>query len=230
MTQAMKEEQARRQLEYQDAVKGKSEDEILAINYFFNKQRKKGCLRKKNIPTVTDEQFDELVAKRAAEITSQSVLATLGLSLPPAWIIDPLKVCTPEFEDAEYIRMGTDGKARTSRITTSFLLYAKDIMYLYSRTVSLTDRHSSELSASIMYKDITSVALNTVNTEVRHDVIEAGGCLRKAKEVPVWIPGTTNSAEFTVPGKTYVVNVGGAKSVMTAAIAALREHIGKCKK
>lgn len=230
MTEEMKEEKERKQLEYEEAIKGKSDDEILAINYFFNTRKKKGCLRKKNIPAVTDEQFDELVSKRAGEVTSQGVLATLGLSTPPVWIIEPLKVCTPEFEDAEYIKMGDDGKARTSRITTSFLLYSQDVMYIYSRTVSLTDRHSNDLSASVMYKDITSVALNTINSEVRHDMLEPGGCMRKAKEKPVWIPGTTNNAIFTVPGKTYVVNVGGAKSVMTAAIAKLREHIIKQKK
>lgn len=224
MTEEMKEECERRKLEYAEAVKGKSEDEILVINYFMN------TMRKKNIPAVTDEQFDEIVSKRAGEVTSQGVLASLGLSAPPPWVIDPLKVCTPEFEDAEYIKMGADGKARTSRITTSFLLYSPEIMYIFSRTISLTDRHSTELSASIMYKDITSVALNTESSEVRHDVLEPGGCMRKAKMRSVWIPGTTNNVVITVPGKTYEVNVGGAKSVMTSAIAKLREHIAKCKR
>ncbi|MCI8413035.1 MAG: hypothetical protein HFE47_02920 [Clostridia bacterium] len=230
MTEEMKEEQARRQLAYEDAIKGKTDEEILAVNYFFNKQTKKGCVRKHDIPAVTDEQFDELVSKRANEITSQGVLAAMGLTTPPVWIIDPLKVCTPEFEDAEYVRMGADDKARTSRITTTFLLYAQDIMYIYTRTVSLTDRFCDETSASILYKDITSVSLNTVTTEVRHDVLEAGGCMRKAKEIPVWIPGTTNTVSFTVPGKTYTVNVGGAKAVMTAAVANLRAKIAESKK
>lgn len=227
MTEELKEEQERRQLAYEDAIKGKTDEEVLAINYFFNTQKKKGCLTKKKVPLVTDEQFDELVSKRAAEITSQGVLAALGLNTPPGWIIDPLKVCTPEFDGAEYVRMGADDKARTSRITTTFLLYATDMLYIYSRTVSLTDRYANELSASIMYKDITSVALNSLTTEVRHDVIEPG---RKAKEIPVWIPGTTNKVIFTVSGTTYEVNVGGAKAVMTAAVANLRAKIAESKK
>lgn len=226
MNEEYKEQQELRKLAYEEAVKGKSDEEILAVNYFFNTQKKKGCLSKKKIPMVTDEQFDELVSKRAGEITSQGVLAALGLSTPPAWIIDPLKVCTPEFDDAEYVKMGADDKARTSRITTTFLLYSTDTMYIYSRTVSLTDRYSNELSVSIMYKDIASVAMNSVTTEVRHDVIDAK---KKAKEVPVWIPGTTNNVIFTVAGKSYEVNVGGAKAVMTAAIAQLRAKIAESK-
>ena len=230
MNQELKEEQRNRQLAYADAVKGKSEDEILALNYFFNTQKKKGCVKKYKIPLVTDAQFDELVSKRAGEITSQGVLAALGLSTPPTWIIEPLKVCTPEFEDAEYIKMGADEKARTSRSTTTFLLYAPDTMYIYARTMSLTDRYSNEISASMLYKDITSVALHSVTTETRHDVLEPGGCMRKAKELPVWVPGTTNKVIFTVSGKSYDVNVGGAKAVMTSAVAKLRAKIAESKK
>ena len=33
MTEEMKEEQARRQLAYEDAIKGKTDEEILAVNY-----------------------------------------------------------------------------------------------------------------------------------------------------------------------------------------------------
>lgn len=217
MTAEEKEERQLREQSYDTALIGKSEDELLAVNYFY-----KGI--KKKMPVVSDEQFDELVSRRASEITSQGVLAALGLSAPPAWIIDPLKVCTPEFDDAEYVRMGADDKTRTSRITTTFLLYASDVMYIYSRTLSLTDRYTRELTASLLYKDITSVALRSVITEELH-TDETG---KKPKQV--WVPGTVNHAIFTVPGQTYEVNVGGAKTVMTAAIARLRAKIAESKR
>lgn len=226
MTEEMKEEQEYCRLAYEDAIKGKSEEELTAIDYFFHKTQKKGPYKKKEIP---DEAFDEIVGRRANEITSQGVLAALGLTTPPVWVIDPLKVCTPEFEDAEYVRMGADEKVRSSRITTTFLLYAQELLYIYSRTVSLTDRYNNELTVSILYKDITSVALNTVTTEIRRDIGETGKHAKKAPERPVWIPGTTNNVVFTVPGKSYTVNVGGAKTVMTAAIANLRAKIVESK-
>lgn len=224
------EEQQKRQLAYTEAIKGKTDEEIVAINYFFNAFKKQGCLKKKTVTLVSDAQYDELVSRRAAEITNQGVLAALGLEASQQWFIEPLKVCTPEFADAEYMKMGADEKPRTSRVTTTFLLFGQDTMYIYYRTTSLTDRYSNEWSASIMYKDITSIAFNTVTTESRHDLIEQGGCLKHAKEIPVWVPGTINNAVFTVPGKTYEVNVGSAKSVMTATIAKLREKIAACKK
>ncbi len=228
MNKEYKEEQELRKQAYVEAVKGKTDDEILALNYFFNTQKKKGCLRMGKIPLVSDKQFDDLVSKRAGEITSQGVLAALGLTTPPNWIIEPLKVCTPEFTDAEYVRMGADDKARTSRITTTFLLYSTDMMYIYSRTMSLTDRYNNELSVSMMYKDITSVALNSSTTETIHDLRLDSG--KKGKEAPVWIPSTVNNVIFTVSGKSYEVNVGGAKTVMTAAIASLRAKIAESKK
>ena len=226
----MQREEKRQKLEYAENLKGKTEDEKLAVSYFYNILKSKGYWSKnKIVPMVTDAQYDELVSKRAEEITSQSVLAALGLSSPPPWIMDPFKVCTPEFQDAEYVKMGADLKARSSRISTTFIFYASTVMYVYSRTVSLTDHYCREFATSIMYKDISSVSLTTETHEARHDVIEPGGCFRKAKEVSVWIPGTTNKIEFTIPGKTIEVNVGGAKTVMTSEIANLRSIIAKCK-
>ena len=66
MNQELKEEQRNRQLAYADAVKGKSEDEILALNYFFNTQKKKGCVKKYKIPLVTDAQLLSLIRTVAA--------------------------------------------------------------------------------------------------------------------------------------------------------------------
>ena len=226
---AIKAEETRKKNAYDDAVRGKSENELLAINYFYNKQNVKGCIKKKSVPMVTDEQYDALVNKQAALVTSQEVLDVLGLETPPQWIIDPLKVCTPEFNDAEYMRMGADGNARSSRITTTFLLYSKDIMYLYSRTTSLTDRQSYELSAGIMYRDITSVALKSENYDARYDMTDKGGCFKKSRRLSVWVPGSTHNVVITVPGKTYEINVGSAKTVMSSAIAQLREQIRRCK-
>ncbi len=224
------EAQARKQLAYDEAVKGKTDEEIVALNYFFNAAKKKGCFKKKKVLLVSDAQYDELVAKRASELTEQAVLAALGLDGNQSWFIESLKVHTPEFEDAEYVKMGDDEMARTSRITTTVLLYGADTMYFYARTFSLTDRYNNELAASIMYKDITSIALNTVTTESRRDVIEQSGCLKKNKEIQVWVPATANKVIFTVPGKTYTVNIGNAKSIMTATIAKLRNKIAECKK
>ena len=227
MTESMKKEEERKMREYYENLKGKTEDEKVAVAYFYNIPKKKGSYKKG--PMVTDAQYDELVAKRADEITNQTVLTALGLPTAPPWVMDPFKVCTPEFEDAEYVRTGADQKARSSRITTTFIFYAATTMYIYSRTVSLTDRYHSELAASIMYKDISSVSLTTETHETLYDYLEPGGLFKSAKQVFAWIPGTTNKIAFSVPGKTIAVNVGGAKSLLAADIERLRTLIAKSK-
>ena len=230
MTESMKKEEDRKIREYQANLVGKTEEEKVAIAYFYNILKKKGYWSKNQIlPMVTDAQFDELVSKRADEITNQIVLSALGLTTAPPWVMDPFKVCTPEFEEPEYVRTGADQKARSSRITTTFIFYAATTMYVYSRTVSLTDRYHSEIAASMMYKDISSVALTTETHETLYSYVEPGGFFRKAKEVYAWIPGTTNKIVFSVPGKTIAVNIGGAKSVLTADIERLRGLIAKNK-
>lgn len=205
-------------------AQGRTEDQRLAVNYFLNTQTKKGCLRKKSVPLVTEAQFDEMLSRRASEVTSSNVLTALGIVTPPTWVIDPLKVCNTELDGADYARIGADGKLRTSLISTTFLLYSRDVMFIYCRTSSLTDGFVRETAASIMYRDITSIELETVSATKAVNTRTADG------STTVSVSHTANTATISVPGKNYTVNVGSALPIMTGAVSALRAKIAEAKK
>jgi hypothetical protein len=175
--------------ELQERSKGRSAEQKQALRYFFND----GCLQKK----VNDETYDSMVNAKINSLNAKTkAMAKIGLDESQLKEIDPVHFegyCFPN--KGCFIKVGKDGKWRSSMYQISWLFFSPTQVYLYQYTFNMDEDGKKEGTEEYFYKDITNFSTSS-------DTVESPHWDAKQKRV-VLKNVDTNRFSLVVPGDKF---------------------------
>ena len=178
-----------------------------------------GCIA--GLSRMKDDVFDQMVTTKLNDLNlKQKALGKIGLDEDQLKEIPPVYLHGFNFDDA-YMRIGKDGRLRSSKYDATWLFFSSTQMYMYSYTMDMASDSKKETTEEYFYKDITN--FSTASESV--SAPQTSGCFGNAK------PKASEYNKFTlvVPGDKFSCSISGvsdAENSINAMKQKLREKKG----
>jgi len=121
-----------------------------------------------------DADYDQMVLAKVNSLNlRQRALAKTGLDEDQLKEIAPVYIHGFNFDNNEAVKVGADGRLRSSQYDAAWLFFSDTHVYAFRVSLDMGSESSKEKTEEYFYKDITS--FSTVEETV--DVTPAAGCL-----------------------------------------------------
>ncbi len=194
-------------------MKGASEQQKLAVNYFLPDGGCKGIFGKK----VTDSEYDAMVAQLVKQTnTMKRALDKIGLDESELKEIPPVTLCG--YEESGFSRSSGAGY-RSNLYSVTHLFFSATQVYMYQIILNTMKNERKERTEEYFYRDITNFSTSS-------DTIEAVtfvGCKGTPKKVSI----ETQRFALIVPGDKFSCSTyGDIEQQVRAMKGKLREKKG----
>jgi len=179
-----------------------------------------GCLS--SLTRMKDDVYDKMVMDKLNSLNlRQKALSKTGLDEDQLKEIPPVYLHGFNYGDNVFMRIGKDGRLRSSKYDATWLFFSNTQMYMYSYSMDMTSDSKTEKTEEYFYKDITNFSTTTKSVSAP----QTSGCGGNSK------PQTRDTNEFTlvVPGDSFRCSISGisdADKVISAMKQKLREKKG----
>jgi hypothetical protein len=195
---------------------GKTADEKKVIKYFT--ATNSGCLS----GAMKDEAYDKMVMDKLNGFNAyQRALEKIGLDEDELKEIPP--VSFHGYEEGTYSKVGKDGRNRTSKYSTTWLLFSSTEVYMYYLEFNMDSGEKMERTEEYFYEDITS--FSTQNT-TREYIVLKPSCLNKAGANKKY--RETSRFALIVPGDAFYCATSGSANV-NQTISAVKQKLREKK-
>lgn len=202
------------------ALQGRTPEQQKVIKYFMAPE---GCFSK----NISDQEYEQIVQSKYASLNlKQKALDKIGIDESQVNEIPPCEFHNYTFDKAR-VKLGKDGKYRTSAYQGTWLFFSDKQIYVYQYTLNLDEDGKKERTEEYFYKDVTNFSTSSESEE--KEIWTTGkGCLNK---VPTVSRKTVEHDLFTiiVPGDKFgcaMVNNSEAEERIKGMKNKLREKKG----
>ena len=177
-------------------LKGKTPDQKLVLKYFLDS----GCFA--SLTRMKDEVYGEMVmAKLNGLNLKQKAIGKIGLDEDQLREIPPVFLHGYNCGKDTYVRVGKDGRLRSTKYDATWLFFSSTQVYMYSYTLDMISDSKKESTEEYFYKDIVNFSTSTETIEA----IELKGCSGQPHKT------TTEYNQFAlvVPGDKFYCSISG---------------------
>jgi len=178
-----------------------------------------GCIA--SLTRMKDDVYDKMVVDKLNALNlKQKALGKTGLDEDQLKEIPPVYLHGFNFSSGSYIRIGKDGRLRSSKYDATWLFFSSTQMYMYSYTMDMASDSKLEKGEEYFYKDITNFSTTSESVSAP----QTSGCGGNSK------PQSREYNTFTlvVPGDKFSCSISGVTDA-DKSISAMKQKLREKK-
>jgi len=178
-----------------------------------------GCIA--SLTRMKDDVYDQMVMDKLNALNlKQKALGKTGLDEDQLKEIPPVYLHGFHFGDNTYMRIGKDGRLRSSKYDATWLFFSSTQMYMYSYTMDMASDSKVEKGEEYFYKDITNFSTTSETVSAPQTSGCGGGGKPQSRDY--------NTFTLVVPGDKFSCSISGVSDA-DKSISAMKQKLREKK-